>query len=130
MSKINEAEIRRRLELLAQAQPSPQATERALDRVRQTLTQTERPQARKSIWRIVMENRWSKLAVAAAVILAVAMALNVIPIWPRQGVAWSQLLEKVQQASSCIHRMRMTVVREDGEMVLEGEAWCYRFVAE
>ena len=59
-----------------------------------------------------MQNRWSKLAAAAAVILAVGVALNVIPMWPRQGVAWAQLVEKVQQARSCIHRMQMTVTRE------------------
>ena len=34
MSKMNETELRRRLDLLSEIEPSPQATGRALDRVR------------------------------------------------------------------------------------------------
>ena len=49
MSTMNDAELRRRLEVLAQVQPSAQATSRALDRVRQTLMDPNRLQARKSI---------------------------------------------------------------------------------
>ncbi len=59
-----------------------------------------------------MESRWSKLAVAAAVVLAVAFGLNMIGGRHMGGVAWSQLLENVQQARSCIHRMQMIVTRE------------------
>jgi acyl dehydratase len=33
-------------------------------------------------------------------------------------------------ASKPVCHLRMTVEREDGETVLEGEAWCYRFVPE
>ncbi|MHC4519010.1 MAG: hypothetical protein ACYTAS_10505, partial [Planctomycetota bacterium] len=57
-----------------------------------------------------MENRWSKLAVAAAVIVAAAIGLNVLPVGT-QGVAWGQLLENVQQARSSVHRMQMTLSR-------------------
>jgi acyl dehydratase len=32
--------------------------------------------------------------------------------------------------SKPVCQLRMTVVREDGETILEGEAWCYRFVVE
>ena len=32
--------------------------------------------------------------------------------------------------SKPVCQLRMTVAREDGEAVLEGEAWCYRFVVE
>jgi len=32
--------------------------------------------------------------------------------------------------SKPVCQLRMTVAREDGETVLEGEAWCYRFVVE
>ena len=96
MSKMSEAELRRRLELLAGVQPSAQATSRVLERVRQTLVQKESLQARKSFWRIIMDNRWSKPAVAAAVILAVAIGLNLIGGRHMGGVAWSQLLENVQ----------------------------------
>lgn len=32
--------------------------------------------------------------------------------------------------SKPVCQLRMTVARADGEVVLEGEAWCYRFVVE
>ena len=41
MSKMNDAELRRRLELLAGVQPSPEATSRAMDRVRRTIMETK-----------------------------------------------------------------------------------------
>lgn len=33
-------------------------------------------------------------------------------------------------ASKPVSQLRMTVRRQDGEVVLEGEAWCYRFQPE
>ncbi len=110
MSKMNEVELRRRLELLAGVQPSADATRRAVDRVRQTLTDTDRPSARKSFRRILMDSKWSRLAVAAAVILAVALGLNMIG---DSGVAWSQLMENVQHARSCIHRSLLTISQDN-----------------
>ncbi len=125
MSKMNEAELRRRLELLAGVQPSAQATGRAVERVRQTLAQEETLQARKSFWKIVMDNRWSRLAVAAAVILAVAIGLNIIGGRHMGGVAWSQLLENVQQARSYVHRTLLTI-SVSGQPEAEYEFVMYR----
>jgi hypothetical protein len=113
MSKINDAELRRRLELLASVQPSPEAASRAMDRVRRTLLNDESLQARKSFWRIVMESRWGKLAVAAGIILAVVIGLNLTGSRRMGGVAWSQMLQKVQQARSCIHRALFTISRDN-----------------
>lgn len=113
MSKMNDAELQRRLELLASVQPSPEATRRAMDRVRQTILSDENLPARKSLWRIIMESKWSKLAVAAAVILAVVIGLNLTGSRHLGGVAWSQTLQKVQQAQSCIHRVFFTISRDN-----------------
>jgi len=60
-----------------------------------------------------MESKWSKLAAAAAVVLAVAFGLNMIGGRHMGGVAWSQLLENVQQVRTCIHRTRMTISRDN-----------------
>jgi hypothetical protein len=109
MSKMNEARLRQSLELLAGVEPSPQATRRALDRVRQTVLNKENLPARQSLWRILMDSKWNKLAVAAAVILAVALGLNMIGGRHLGGVAWSQLLQNVQQAHSYIHRTLLTI---------------------
>ena len=76
MSKMNDAELHRRLEMLAGVQPSPEATARAMDRVRQMILTNERQQARKSLGRILMNSKWSKSAVAAVVALAVIAGLS------------------------------------------------------
>ncbi|MBN2132085.1 MAG: hypothetical protein JW741_21470 [Sedimentisphaerales bacterium] len=60
-----------------------------------------------------MESKWSKLAVAAAVVLAVAFGLNMIGGRHMGGVAWSQLLENVQHVRTSIHRTRMTIARDN-----------------
>jgi len=60
-----------------------------------------------------MESKWSRLAVAAAVVLAVAFGLNMIGGRHMGGVAWSQLLENVQHVRTCIHRTRMTIGRDN-----------------
>ncbi|MBN1509145.1 MAG: hypothetical protein JW955_20030, partial [Sedimentisphaerales bacterium] len=113
MSKMNDAELHRRLELLAGVQPSPEATRRAVDRVRQTLLSYPNLPARKSLWRIIMESRWSKLAAVAAVILAVVVGLNLTGSRHMGGVAWSQVLQNVKQARSCIHRAFFTISRDN-----------------
>lgn len=76
MSPINDAELRRRLEALANVQPSAQATSRAIERVRQTILKNQRPHARESIGRIIMNSKWSRLAVAATVVLAAVLGLS------------------------------------------------------
>jgi len=115
MSSMNEAEIRRRLELLSKVKPSPESTDRAIQRVRQRLMEpSERPQARTtSIWRIVMESTLAKLAVAAGIVLAILVGLNIMGDRHMGGVAWAQVLENIQQVQSCIHRVQMTISRED-----------------
>jgi len=59
-----------------------------------------------------MESKWSRLAAAAAVILAVAIGLNMIGDRHMGGVAWSKVLENVQQTRSCIHRASFTIGQE------------------
>ncbi len=78
MSPMNDAELRRRLEALAQMQPSPQATSQALERVRQTLMDPNRLHARESIGRIVMNSKWTKLAAAAVLVVAAAIGVHFI----------------------------------------------------
>jgi hypothetical protein len=110
MSKMNEARLRQSLELLAGVEPSPQATRRALDRVRQSILNVESSPVPRSIWRIVAGSKWSGLAVAAAVVVAVGIGLNVFTPWGG-GVAWSRVLEHVGHARSCTHRMQWTISR-------------------
>jgi len=97
MSKMNDAELRRRLELLAGVQPSPEATSRAMDRVRRTILENERQQARKSIGRIVMNSKWSKLAVAAAILIAVLIGLQFLG---GSTVTFAQAIQPILNAST------------------------------
>ena len=100
MSKINDADLRRRLELLASVRPSPEATSRAMDRVRQTILETEGQQARKSLGRIIMNSKWSKLAVAAGVVVTVLIGLQFIG---SSRVTFAQAIQPILNATSKDH---------------------------
>jgi hypothetical protein len=99
MSKMNDAELRRRLERLADVQPSSEATARALDRVRQTLIKDERQQAHKGLGRILMNSKWSKLAAAAVVVVAVVLGLQFIR---SSSVTFAQVIQPILDANSAI----------------------------
>jgi hypothetical protein len=99
MSKMNDAELRRRLELLASVQPSPEATGRAMDRVRRTILETEGQQARKSLGRILMNSKWSKLAVAAAVVIAVLLGLHFLGNPLGSNLSFAQVIQPILNAN-------------------------------
>jgi len=70
---------------------------------------TEPQQPRKHILlEYVMRNRISKLAVAAMLVVAVLAGLN---IFGDNSIAWSDVLENVEQIRAYIHRTSMTVSR-------------------
>jgi len=79
MSKIDENEdspwrneIHRRLKQLSQIEPSSQATDRAIKRVRDTLTSEQASQARKNtrVWMTVFKGSIMKLAAAAVLLIS------------------------------------------------------------
>jgi hypothetical protein len=101
VSRINDAELRRRLELLAGVQPSPEAAQRALERVRGTLLDKDRLLARKSIGRILMNSRWSKLAVAATIVVAVLIGLEFLgPSFSK--VTFARAIQPILNANTAI----------------------------
>lgn len=102
MSTMNDAELRRRLEMLAQVQPSAQATSRALDRVRQTLTDPNRLQARESIGRIIMNSRWTKLAAAAVIVVAVLLGFHFLGSPLGSNVTFAQVIQPILNANTAI----------------------------
>ena len=59
-----------------------------------------------------MNSKWSKLAVAAAIIIAVAIGLNVIPL-SGHGVAWADVFQNVQRVRAYIHRTRLVISRDE-----------------
>jgi len=103
---MNETELRQRLEVLAGVHPSREATSRALDRVRRTLLDNNGLQARKSIWRILMESKMTRLAAAAAIVVAVFSVFR-LP-GGRSGVALGRVLDSIQGIRAYVHRATLT----------------------
>ncbi len=69
MSKIDENEIRRRLKLLSQIEPTPEAARRATERVRDTLANKEKRRESTGIWRAIIKRPITKLAAAAVLLI-------------------------------------------------------------
>ena len=70
MSKINESEISRRLERLSRIEPTPTATGRAIQRVRDALIKEQQsPNVR--IWRMIWKSPITRIAAAAVIIIAI-----------------------------------------------------------
>lgn len=75
MSKIDENEIRRRLKLLSQIEPTPEAARRATERVRDTLVNKEKRRESTGIWRAIIKRPIAKLAAAAMAMITICVAL-------------------------------------------------------
>ncbi len=101
MSEINEKEIKRRFEAISSFKTRPEVTARDLERVRQMLTQqpSEQETRQQNIWRIIMKNKVTKIAAAAAVIIAVVLSITfldkaVTPAWAIEQTV--QALKNIQ----------------------------------
>jgi len=110
MSKISEEEIRRHLELLSQVQPSAQSTDRAVQRVRKMLTEYKQPTKTKniSIWRIIMKNPITKLAVAAVVVIACLIGIS---FWRTSGsgIALADVLARIEKVKAVKYKWTWTM---------------------
>ena len=76
MSKIDENEIRRRLKALSQVEPTSEAADRALQRLRDTVMNKEKVRESTStrIWRTIFKSPVVKLAAAAVLLIGVGYA--------------------------------------------------------
>ncbi|MHC4113304.1 MAG: hypothetical protein ACYSUY_19710 [Planctomycetota bacterium] len=75
MSKIDENQIRRLLKILSQVEPTSEATDRAMERIRNTLTGQENRRENTNVW-TVMKRPIAKLAAAAVLLIAVGYAVG------------------------------------------------------
>jgi hypothetical protein len=75
MSKIDENQIRRHLKTLSQIEPTPEATDRAIQRVRNSLSGKEKTQESKSLWQFP-KRAIAKLAAAAVLLIAVGYVVG------------------------------------------------------
>ena len=78
MSEIDEKEIERRFEVISQFEPGSEVTARDLEKVRKKLAEQTSGQRTKDqeIWRIIMKSRITKIATAAAIIIAVMLVMH------------------------------------------------------
>ena len=76
MSKIDENQIHRRLKALSQIEPSSKATDRAIQRARDTIVNKEKSQKRANakIWRNIFKGPITKFAAAAVLLIAAGYA--------------------------------------------------------
>ncbi|MBP7049605.1 MAG: hypothetical protein KBE65_01175 [Phycisphaerae bacterium] len=92
MSKMNETELRRRLGLLSEIEPSAQATARALDRARQMLNEpTLLPSRRRTSFKMA-----GLAAVAAVILVALLLASLLTGRWDGTTAAYAKITEAVR----------------------------------
>ena len=58
------------------------------------------------VWSTFMKSRIPKLTVAAMIVVALLVGLN---LFSHGGVAWSRVIENVEQVRTYVHRIQMTV---------------------
>jgi hypothetical protein len=70
--------------------------------------QKRKPAIRPNIWRMIMKSRIiSKLAVAAMVVIAVVVGIH---YFGATGVAWGQLVEKIESVESVVYHLTTNAV--------------------
>ena len=74
MSKIDENEIRRRLKLISQIEPTSETARRAIERVRDTLANEEKRRESTRMWRAIIKRPITKLAAAAILLIGLGYA--------------------------------------------------------
>lgn len=111
MREINEAEVQRRLEALAQVQPSEQSAQRAIARARSALAQAEpAPEKPRNpvLWSIIMRSHVAKFAAAAVIVVAAITSFHLF-FGGGAGIALAQVYETVQEIQNVIYRMSGTM---------------------
>ena len=113
MFNMNEKEIQRRLKMIADLQPSPEATARDLERVRNMLTEfpcehIERPQ---KIWRKIMNHPATKFSGAAVLLIAILSFY----CWsnPGNSLAFADVIKPVLEAKTAV--LDLTIIGPDGQ---------------
>ena len=76
MSKIDENQIRRRLKLLSQIEPTSEAADRAIERTRDTLANKEKRRESTRMWRAIIKRPMTKLAAAAVLLIGLGYAVG------------------------------------------------------
>ncbi len=109
MAEINENQIKRHLEAISKFKVTLEVTAHDIERTRQTLTEQSRHEkGRQSIWRIIMKNKITKLAVAAVIIVAALIGINQFGgSIDGASVAWAGAVEKCHSFKTATYTYTM-----------------------
>ena len=95
-------------------------------KVQQELKQTKLAGNQPDIWRIIMKSPITKLAAAAAIIIAVLIGINQLG-GSATSVAWSEVLEKAEQCPTVIFDMTVEITySKDNKLQLQSENFMAR----
>ena len=114
MSKIDENQIHRRLKALSQIKPSSEATNRAIQQVRDTLVNEEKTRqcAGTRIWQTVFKGPVTKFAAAAVLLLAVGYATGRLSAPPPLDVEELQAALETSLKSSLEPAIRQDLLEQ------------------
>ncbi|MHC4573255.1 MAG: hypothetical protein ACYS76_03860, partial [Planctomycetota bacterium] len=135
MPEFDEKKILRRLESISRLEPTPEATGRALERVRNSLaTEQEKNEgSRTEIWRTIMKSSITKLAAAAVIIIAFMFGMYFLS-GPGAGVAFADVIQPILNAQTAVFegpviqdmvmgsRIRRTISNMDVATIIDLEA--------
>jgi hypothetical protein len=116
MSNIEEKEVIRCFEAISEFKLAPEITARDLERVRQKLTEQGAGQrtGRQDIWRTIMRSPITKLAAAAAIIIAVVAVVHQFGgSVDMASVAWAAVSERILEADTAIFDVRVGEEEQD-----------------
>ncbi|MHC4474593.1 MAG: LamG domain-containing protein [Planctomycetota bacterium] len=74
MAELNKPQVVRHLETISRIKPTPESTNRALESARRALASRQRP--KNNLWQALMQNNITRLAAAAAIIIAVLVGVE------------------------------------------------------
>lgn len=109
MSNPDERQILETLERLSQVEPAPEATARAIERVRGTLTTGVPIKGPHHPWRISMHNRYAKAVLGLAAAAAVAIAL--FASWPGTRNGTATAAEVMRQGIAAVAELRSVYIK-------------------
>jgi len=114
MSKIDENQIHRRLKALSQIKPSSEATDRAIQQVRDTLINEEKTRqcAGTRIWQTVFKGPVTKFAAAAVLLIAVGYATGRLSAPPPLDIEKLQAALEISLKSSLEPAIRQDLLEQ------------------
>jgi outer membrane lipoprotein-sorting protein len=86
----------------------PADVQKIAEEASESFSKTLMPPRQHILWSDIMKNRITKVATAAAIIVAAAVLIHYVGS-PIESVALADVLERVQQAQAFMYRMKMTM---------------------